>query len=79
MGTVSWWVLFLIPAELSKWGAELEPYQMLSASSITMPIPITSTASAIESRSSQCLPCTRISPHESRNSRGHHAVAPWAA
>ena len=30
-------------------GAELEPYQMLSASSITMPIPITSTASAIES------------------------------
>jgi len=33
----------------SKWGAELEPYQMLSASSITMPIPTTSTASAIES------------------------------
>jgi hypothetical protein len=36
--------------------------QMLSATSITIPIPITSVASAMGSYSSQCPPCTRMMP-----------------
>jgi hypothetical protein len=52
---------------------------MLNATSKTIRVPITSTATVTESYSSQCLPSTRMTPPDVRNSRGRPLRRPPCA